>query len=297
MMRLVALLAGLMVSGMLFVGAAHGQQESLLIGPGDLVAVAVFDGSDFNQQGRITDAGELSLRFVGDLKLAGLTPEQAALVVKGALLREQLFVAPQVTVTIEQYATQNVSVLGQVRLPGSYPIATGRSVIDLLAMAGGLTDLADRRITVERRVGHKVIPYYLSNAPTKALDTQVMVFPGDKVIVPRVEIVYVLGDVARPGGFPKATNDSRLTALEALSLAGGTPPNAVPSHARLIRKHADGTYEEIHLPLSDMQKGKKPDIPLEADDIIYVPFSYARNVAVGMGGLIAAAGSASIYHF
>jgi polysaccharide biosynthesis/export protein len=106
-----------------------------------------------------------------------------------------------------------------------------------------------------------------------------------------------LGDVNRPGGIAIVTNDSKLSALQALTLAGGTPPNAVPAHSRLIRKQADGTHVEIPLQLSAMQKGKEPDIPLECDDIIYVPFSYARNMAVGAGSLVGATSSAAIYRF
>ncbi|HEY0759329.1 MAG TPA: polysaccharide biosynthesis/export family protein [Acidisarcina sp.] len=281
----------------LFVPVSRAQKESLLIGPGDLVAINVFQEPELDQHGRVTDAGDLPLILGGKVALAGLTPEEAARAVEQVLVRGQFLLNASVTVTIEQYATQNVSVLGQVKAPGTYPIGTSRSVLDVLALAGGLTDLADRRITIESHSDRKRFYYYLSNSADEALQTSLTVFPGDKIIVPRVDLVYVLGDVGRAGGFPESTNDSRLTVLEAVSLAGGTPPNAVPSRARLIRKHADGTYEEIHLPLSQMQKGKKPDMPLQANDIIYVPFSYARNIAVGLGGVVAATSSASIYRF
>jgi len=80
-------------------------------------------------------------------------------------------------------------------------------------------------------------------------------------------------------------------------LAGGTPPSAVPSHTRLVRKQRDGSYVEIDVQLSAMQKGKSADIQLQADDILYVPFSYLRNMAMGVDTLVAAAASASIYRF
>jgi polysaccharide export outer membrane protein len=117
------------------------------------------------------------------------------------------------------------------------------------------------------------------------------------VLVPKASIVYVLGDVGRPGGFPMATNDSRLSVLQAISLAGGTLPSANPAKARLIRKESDGNYVEIDLPLSNMQKGKTGDIQAHADDIIYVPFSYIRNLGMSLGGIISSASSASIYRF
>ena len=82
------------------------------------------------------------------------------------------------------------------------------------------------------------------------------IFPGDTIVVPKAEVVYILGDVNRPGGIAMVTNDSKLSVVQAITLAGGTPPNAVPSHARLIRKQADGSHAEIPLNLSAMQKGK-----------------------------------------
>jgi polysaccharide export outer membrane protein len=93
------------------------------------------------------------------------------------------------------------------------------------------------------------------------------------------------------------SNDSKLSVVQAISLAGGTPPNAVPSHTRLIRKQPDGSHVEIPLQLSAMQKGKAPDMELQADDIVYVPFSYVRNMAVGAGSLVGATSSAAIYRF
>ena len=168
---------------------------------------------------------------------------------------------------------------------------------DLLALAGGVTELADRKIVVQRRGTKEKVDYFLSNKPSEALDNNVDVYPGDIVFVPKVDVVYVLGDVNRPGGYPMATNTSKLTVLEAVTLAGATPPSAVPSKAKLIRKQPDGTYVEIHLPLSDMQKGKRSDMALAPDDIIYVPFSYIRNMGSGLTALVSSAATASIYRY
>ncbi len=202
---------------------------------------------------------------------------------------------PRVMVTVTQYATQNVTVFGQVVRPGSYPIDTPRSVVDVLGLAGGLTDLADRRVTIERHTSHRQISYYVSNRSDDLLDQTVMVNPGDKVVVPKAGIVYVLGDVGRPGGYPMTNNDGTLTVLQAISAAGGTHSSAVPSHTRLIRRTSAGGYQSDPVPFSAMQKGKKPDIHLQAGDIVYVPFSYLRNAALGLTGIAAAATSAVIY--
>jgi polysaccharide export outer membrane protein len=279
------------------VASCAAQNESLTIGPGDLVRVKVLEASELEQSTRVTDAGNLTLILGGNVHVAGLTPPEAALVIQRALITGRYILNPHVSVLTEQTATQNVTILGQVRSPGSYSITTPRPVLDVLALAGGLTEIANRTITIQRRGSKERLNFVVANSANDALDGSVSVFPGDTVIVSKADVVYILGDVNRPGGIAIVTNDQKLSAVQAISLAGGTPPNAVPSHTRLIRKAADGTHTEIPLQLSAMEKGKQPDIQLQADDILYVPFSYTRNMAVGAGSLVSATSSAAIYHF
>jgi polysaccharide biosynthesis/export protein len=273
------------------------QTESLTIGPGDLLHLKVLEAPELEQSARVTDAGALTLILGGRVQVAGLTPADAALSIERVLVEAHYVLTPHVSVTMEQTASQNVTIMGQVRSPGRYAIGTPRPILDVLAMAGGLTDLAERKVTIQRQATKERIEFVVSNSANAALDASVAVFPGDTVIVPKADVVYILGDVNRPGGIAMVTNDSKLSALQALSLAGGTPPNAVPSHARLFRKQADGSHVETPLQLSAMQKGKEPDKPLQADDIVYVPFSYARNMAMGAGSLVGATSSAAIYRF
>src|ERR1700744_2816235 len=127
------------------------QNESLLIGPGDLLNVRVFETPDLTQSPRVTDSGTVPLMLVGDLKVQGMTPAQAASAIEQKLVDKHFMLHPVVTVTVSEYATQNISVLGQVKSPGSYPVTAPRTVIDMIAVAGGVTDSADRRITVEHR--------------------------------------------------------------------------------------------------------------------------------------------------
>jgi polysaccharide export outer membrane protein len=278
-------------------GCCLAQTESLAIGPGDLLHLKVLESPELEQATRVSDAGTVALILGGKVKVAGLTPAEAAVAIERALVEGHYVLTPHVSVTTEQTATENVTILGQVRTPGSYPIATPRPILDVLALAGGLNDLAQRKVTIQRHASKERVDYVLSNSANAALDANVPVYPGDTVLVPKADVVYVLGDVNRPGGIAIVTNDSKLSALQALTLAGGTPPNAVPSHSRLIRKQPDGSHVELPLQLSAMQKGKEPDIPLQGDDIIYVPFSYARNMAVGAGSLVGATSSAAIYRF
>jgi polysaccharide export outer membrane protein len=271
-------------------------QESLLIGPGDQLHVLVLDTPELEQHPRVTDSGEIPLVGVGTLKVAGLTPAAAAQKIQDFLISSHFMNHPSVTVTVDQYATQSISVLGQVKLPGVFPITTPRSVLDAIALAGGLSDTADRHVTIQRRDRSiKPVTYDLSNDADKAMSDQVLVYPGDIVLVPHAGIAYVLGDVNRPSGIVMQNNHSQLTALEAVTLAGGTHPSAVPAHAKLIRRQPDGSYKEIAMNFSQIQKGKSPDVQLQPDDVIFIPFSYLRNVGANVSGILAATTSASIY--
>jgi polysaccharide export outer membrane protein len=279
------------------VACCAAQTESLTIGAGDLLHVKVLESADLEQHVRVTDAGTVTLMLGGTVHVAGLTPSEAGVAIERVLVEGHYVLTPHVSVMTEQTATQNVTIIGQVRAPGSYPIGTSRPILDVLALAGGLTELADRKVTIQRHFSKERIVSVVSNSANAALDSNVEVFPGDTVLVAKADVVYILGDVNRPGGFAMVTNDQKLSAVQAITLAGGTPPNASPSHARLIRKQADGSHVEIPLQLSAMQKGKQPDVALQADDIVYVPFSYAKNIAVGAGSLVGATSAAAIYHF
>jgi polysaccharide export outer membrane protein len=290
----VRLLSGVILA-CCFVSPLLAQNESLLIGPGDEVNVDVFDTPDLAQNARVTDAGEYPLVLGGTVRLASLTPIEAARTIEAALIRGHVMYYPKVLVTVTQYATQSVTVFGQVARPGMYSIDTPRSVVDVLGLAGGLTDLADRHVTIERHTSHRQISYYVSNRADDLTDQKVMVNPGDKLLVPKAGIIYVLGDVGRPGGYPMTNNDGTLTVLQAVALAGGTASSAAPNSSRLVRRTAVGGYQSDPIPFSAMQKGKKPDIPLQAGDIVYVPFSYLRNAALGVTSIAAAATGAALY--
>jgi polysaccharide export outer membrane protein len=271
------------------------QNESLLIGPGDLLHLQIYDTPEMEQRARVTDAGAIPFSFLGNVSVAGMTPEQAAQQIQHRLVAAGVMLHPQVTVRVEAYATQNVSVMGQVQKPGIYEIDTARKVVEVLALAGGLTDLADRHITIQRfGPAKQKVEYYYSNAALAALSEDPMVYPGDTVIVPKAPVVYVLGDVSKPGGYPMSTNNSRMTVLQAIALAGYANHTAAVGKSRLVRETDDGV-EEIDLQLSAIQKGKKPDVALLPDDVVYVPFSFMRNIGINGQGILASAASAAIY--
>jgi polysaccharide export outer membrane protein len=277
------------------VAVCFAQNESLLIGRGDQLHIQVFDTPEMEQHPRVTDAGTIPLMFVGEVKLAGMTPGDAARQIEEVLRAKHLMLHPQVTVTVEQYATQNVYVMGQVTNPGAYPISTPLSVVSVLALAGGLADPADRHMTIERRSdASQKIGYFLSNKSEEALSSDVLVYPGDTLLVPKAGMVYVLGDVARPGGYPMTTNDSQLTVLQALAMAGSANKTSILGKARLVRKTSSGA-QDVPLQLAEMQQGKRPDIRMQPDDVLFLPFSWMKNVVVNAQGIAASATSAVIY--
>ena len=235
------------------------------------------------------------MQLVGDVKVGGQTAGGAAKSIEDALISHNIMKAPQVTVKVKDFATQNVSVLGQVKNPGPYEITTPQTVLKVIALAGGLNEDADRKITIQRHdQPDQRVEYYLANNADQAVQTAVMVNPGDTVIVPRAPVVYVLGDVARPGGYAIATNDSKLTMLQLISMAGSTNKTS-KSNLRLIRKEADGQQKEIPVQLASIQKGKQPDIQLQQGDIVFVPFSWMKNTAMSAANIAASATGASIY--
>jgi polysaccharide export outer membrane protein len=250
-----------------------------------------------DEDARVTDRGMVPIVGIGDVMVAGLTPGDAAAAVHERLIDTHYLNHPQVSIMVEEFATQQVSVIGEVKTNGSYPIATPRPILAVLALAGGLTQEANRHILIERQGDQQhPLEYYVSNNGTQAIEQQVMVNPGDTVMVPRAGIVYILGDVNRPGGYVMSNNESQLTLLQGLALAGGVTRAARQGHAHLIRKKPGGGFTDTELSVGDIQKGKRPDLPLLPGDVLYLPFSFARNLATtGASSIAASTAGAAVY--
>ena len=268
--------------------------NSLLISPGDNLHISILDMPEMEQFARVTDAGEIPVQGIGSVKVLNMTPADAAAAIHDRYVSSHFLNHPQVSVVVDQYATQEVTLIGEVRTPGAYPIATPRPILDVLALGGGLDDVADRNVLLERHGDQgSPIHYNLSNDAEQAIKEQVLVDPGDTVVVAKAGIVYVLGDVNRPGGYTMSNNESKMTLLEALANAGGTAKTARLSHVRLIRKI---DHTETQIALGDIQKGKRPDLAMSPGDILYVPFSYAKNLVISSSaGIASAAGTAAVY--
>lgn len=250
----------------------------LLIGPGDLVEVSLFGVPDFKTDVRVSSEGDVSLPMLGSVPVAGLSVEKAAKLVETKLTEKRLYNNPHITVFEKEYATQGISVLGEVQRPGIYPLLGAHRLYDAISAAGGTTPKAGGYALITRRgdPDHSIrVP--LSLGAPDSMDNNVAVEPGDTILVSKGGVVYVVGDVRQPGGFV-LENGKSLTVLQAVALAQGPNPNAALNSARLIRK-TDNGREDIPLALKKILAAKATDVKLQAGDVLFVPNSAGKSVA------------------
>ena len=271
-------------------------QETLIIGRGDLISINVYGEPDLNQQVLVNDEGNVPLIMGGSVHVAGFTPAQASAAISDYLRDAQVMLNARVTVIIFQYATLGITVNGEVIRPGVVALTTPRRVVDVIALSGGFTPIADRH-TVTIQHGGNVSDQetvFLSNDPKlSANGNNAIVKPGDTILVPRAPVIYVNGNVSKPGAYVMQY-ESRMTVLQALSFAGSELPDSKRGSVRLIRK-TDGKYTEVAVHLNDIEKGKAVDLELLPDDVLYVPFSLGRHVLLGVGSLLPAAETSAVY--
>jgi polysaccharide export outer membrane protein len=266
------------------------------IGPGDLVQVAEAHTPDLRASVRVSEAGTVTLALAGDVHIAGLDERAAAHAIEAALIDRGMLNHPLVTVLVTGYAGQDVSVLGEVARPGIYSYTVHHCLLDLISAASGLTPNAGRLVTVTHRADPRAVDaVVLDPAGTDGTSSHnPELLPGDTVQVSRAGLVYVVGDVVRPGGFPVDPVQTT-TAVQALSLAWGPGQNASLSKAVLIRERPGGRTLTT-LNLKRMLRGQDPDIPIHDRDILFVPDSMAKNLwNRTMESVIQSAAGVSIY--
>jgi polysaccharide export outer membrane protein len=267
--------------------------NELRLGPGDLIHVTVYDMPELEQHIRVSDQGSVSLALIGPVKAQGLTAEQLSQEIAKKLREGEYAKRPSVTVMVDEYTTQGVTVVGEVMRPGVIPIFSSRNLLDILSSAGGLKDTASTEILIRRRWSDGEPEHVQLGRDSKSLSGPIVkVNPGDQVIVPLAGIVYMLGDLNRPGGYVMSEN-GRITLLQALAMAGGSTRTAAENNTRLVRPTANG-YEEKTISMKDIMLGKEKDIELQPKDIVYVPFSHMKNFLLGTQSILGAATSASI---
>jgi polysaccharide export outer membrane protein len=269
-------------------------EPQLRIGPGDFLEMKVFNVQELGQDIRVSDQGDANVNLIGSVHLAGLTTSEAQKLIAGKLEEGNFVLHPYVTLLIREYGTQGVSVLGEVKNPGVYQVLGTRTLLDVLSLAGGTTQFADSHATIRRHSDGSVLAIPVTRDAKTSLASDVELQPGDKVIIPRAGVIYVLGDVDRPGGFVMH-DDGRLTILQALALAGGSTLTASLSGTRLIRRTGNG-YTDTTLALNKILKGAAADAQLQADDIIYIPNSAVKSAVYRTApSIVSSAGTAAIY--
>jgi polysaccharide export outer membrane protein len=272
--------------------AAPNPVPPLRIGSGDLIEVSMFENPDLSARYRVDEMGDITVPLIGRVPVAGLTADEAARTI------EQLYVDGQIllpanshaTVFIAEYATQGITINGEIKAPGVYPALGVHKLNDLIAAAGGITQLAASHVVITHKddPGNPTTVEYNPSA-LKPIIPDLQIFPGDSILIPRAGVVYVAGDVNRPGAYVLDGRRS-LTVEEAMTLAGGGAKASALKRVQLVRTMDDGRKEAITIPVNLIFKGRAPDVALIDGDILYVPTSNVKlvteqaiNSALGIG--------------
>jgi len=254
-------------------------------------------------------------------------------------LRQTYMKDPQVAVFVQEMRSHPVSVLGAVSKPGVYQIRFPKPLIEVLSMAEGLTTDAGDTVIVQRHSGDPAEAGFAAlmgpntntathSPPSMAAASNgtagqvsgaesitvslkellgssdprsnVLVYPGDSVKVTRAGIVYVLGQVHKPGGFVLKTNEN-ISVLQAIAFAEGTTPNAKGKNARIFVASANGERKELAINLDKIMEGKAPSPVLRPNDVLFVPNSGGKEalhvLEQSSAGIVGMLGGAAIYRW
>ena len=270
--------------------------STYLLGPDDVLSVSVPEAEELSfDELRIDPEGSVRLPRIGSLPAAGLTVAMFETEVERRLAR--YLHDPEAIVTVSEFRSQPVSVLGEVREPGVFQLRGNKTLAEVLSLAGGLSDAAGNIVKVTRRdqwgpvplPGSTVSPdgrYSVAGVDlallmdARAPEHNIKIMPQDVVTVPRAEMVYVVGSVQRAGAFPLSERES-VSVLQALAMAGGLAPAARQKDARILRSAVvDSGRIEIAVNLKDVIAGRSTDPTLGRDDILFIPENGRRLVGL-----------------
>jgi polysaccharide biosynthesis/export protein len=265
---------------------------ALVIGPGDDLEIAVYGAPDLSGHMRVSANGNISIPLVGYVRIAGLSSSEAEAAIEAELRQKSIVNDPQVSVYVKEYGSSGISVAGEVAKPGSYSPLGPHRLFDVLQAAGGPTDKAANKVIISHRGQTDVTTVHLSKDPAEMAASNIDLQPGDTVIVPRAGIVYVLGEVTRPGGYVLNATGG-ITVLQVVAVAGGTTHVASAGKTRLLRKTETG-FQEQRIDLKKLLRGQVHDVVVRDEDILFVPSS-AIKTALNASALVAVAASTAIY--
>jgi len=251
------------------------------IGPDDLVEIAVFEAPDLGTTGRVSASGTISLPLIGAVEAAGKTIREFESEVIEALESQYLNEA-HVTVLVREYASQPVSVIGAVKVPGIYQIKGQKRLLEMLSMAQGLDqNSVGSSIQVMRRESAGSDTPQTITINTEELfqngktELNIPIQAGDVINVLQAGSIFVVGEVIRPGEFV-LRQGKEVSVLQAVALGGGITKEAKRQDCVIIRLHQDGSREEIPANLGKIQDGSTNDPHLLPNDILFVPSSKVK---------------------
>ena len=260
------------------------------IGPSDLIAVSIYDAPELSRTIRVGADGYFALPMLKQRLMAkGLYPADLETAISAALRDEEILVNPVVTVTIAEYHSHPISVSGSVKVPLVFQAEGPTTLLEAIARAQGLNADAGREILISRPQpgpdGKSVM--LTRRISVRSLfddadpELNVTLTGGEEIRVPEIGKIYVMGNVKKSGAFP-VQDGADTTVMQMLALAEGLSPFA-NKQAFIYRREAAGSKNEIAVPLDKIMKRQAPDVPLTANDILYIPDNRGRRI--GMAAL------------
>jgi polysaccharide export outer membrane protein len=236
-------------------------EEGYMLGRGDTVKINVYEQPDLSIETRISQDDETIIYpLLGEVAIGGLTPEVAGRKI-ARLLKDGGFIkAPQVTLTVNKYVSQQIPVMGKVKVPGEYSLESESRVVDLIARAGGLSDDAADVIFVVKKEAGKSVKYQIDLLQFYAGDMSqnMKVSSGDFILVPKMDTFYIHGEVRKPGEYRLKRE---MTVMQAVSVAGGVSARGSLRGTEVTRQLADGSPQKVGLELNDK---------LQPNDVLFV---------------------------
>ncbi len=282
-------------------GVAAGNLPAQKIGPNDLLAVSVYGAPEFTRSVRVDDSGKLSLPMVREqLHAAGKLPMELERSIAEALRKGEILVDPVVTVTIVEYFSRPISVMGAVHKPTTFQAVGPVSLLDAVTRAEGLSQEAGPEILVTRRqrgeTGNDLS--LVQRIPVKGLvdaadpEFNIALHGGEEIRVPEAGKIYVVGNVKKPGAYT-AGDATDTTVLKLLAMSEGLAPYASKNAYIFRREASTGAKNEIPLQLSRIMQRKSPDVPLLSNDILYIPDNRGKRIGLTALERIVGFGSAT----
>jgi polysaccharide export outer membrane protein len=278
---------------------AYSNLPTQPVGPDDLLALSVYDSPELTRTVRVDADGNIRLPMLKDpVQVRGMVPSQLESAIAKALTKGNVLVDPIVTVTIVEYQSRPVNVVGAVKNPLVFQATRPIPLLDAIARAGGIREDAGSDIVVSKEVMRDGKPARITQTipVRKLIDNadpalNVMLHGGEEVLVPEALKIYVVGNVKKPGAYP-VRNDEETTILQLLALSEGLTPYSAKI-AYVYRRSPGGSKTEVPVPLSKIMKRQSPDVPLQANDILYIPDNNGKRLTAETLDRIAGLGTAT----